>query len=199
MINNNIYQSSSRAAKTIWYFWQACGTAPVRRTWGWTTTLRCLVERLRAVWPDVHIHVRGDSNFGVPLMYDVCQKLRLSYTFGIGMNSRLGDLSDDLLKTAVEAYEKTGQPQPLFLADRYQAGSWPAPQTIATRSRRTPKGPIGEPWLRTDRAGRSCRRQCTTSTPREARARTETRNRWFTARSGFSGGGMWRIRGRPKN
>jgi hypothetical protein len=95
--------------------------------------LRYLVGRLRAVWPDVHIHVRADSGFGVPLMYDVCQELRLSYTFGIGMNSRLRDLSDDLLKTALENFEKTGQPQRLFLADRYQAGSWPAPQTIVIK------------------------------------------------------------------
>jgi hypothetical protein len=28
--------------------------------------LRYLVGRLRAVWPDVHIHVRGDSGLGVP-------------------------------------------------------------------------------------------------------------------------------------
>jgi Transposase DDE domain group 1 len=95
--------------------------------------LRYLVGRLRAVWPDVHIHVRADSGFGVPLMYDVCQELRLSYTFGIGMNSRLRDLSDDLLKTAVENFEKTGQPQRLFLADRYQAGSWAAPQPIVIK------------------------------------------------------------------
>ena len=51
--------------------------------------LRYLMGRLRAVWPDVHVHVRGDSGLGVPLMYDVCRELRLSYTFGIGMNSRL--------------------------------------------------------------------------------------------------------------
>ena len=95
--------------------------------------LRYLVERLRAVWPDVHIHVRADSGFGVPLMYDVCQELRLTYTFGIGMNSRLRDLSDDLLKTVVADYEKTGHPQRLFLADRYQAGSWPASQTIVIK------------------------------------------------------------------
>src|SRR5271157_1744844 len=95
--------------------------------------LRYLVKRLRAVWPDVHIHVRADSGFGVPLMYDVCQELRLSYTFGIGMNSRLRDLSDDLLKTAVENFEKTGQPQRLFLAVRYQAGRWPAPQPIVIK------------------------------------------------------------------
>ena len=63
--------------------------------------LRYLAGRLRAAWPDVQIHVRGDSGFGVPKMYDVCAELRLSYTFGIGMNSRLREASDHLLKHAV--------------------------------------------------------------------------------------------------
>jgi hypothetical protein len=107
------------------------GTCPAYL--GVDNDLRHLVGRLRAVWPDVHIHVRGDSGSGVPLMYDVCQELRLSYTFGIGMNSRLRDLSDDLLKAAVAAYEKTGQPERLFLAQRYQAGSWSAPQPIVIK------------------------------------------------------------------
>jgi DDE family transposase len=107
------------------------GTCPAYL--GVDNDLRFLVGRIRAVWPDVHIHVRGDSGLGVPLMYNVCQELRLSYTFGIGMNSRLRDLSDDLLKTAVEDYERTGQPQRLFLADRYQAGSWPASQPIVIK------------------------------------------------------------------
>ena len=107
------------------------GTCPAYL--GVDNDLRYLVERLRAVWPDVHIHVRADSGFGVPLMYNVCQELRLSYTFGIGMNSRLRDLSDDLLKQAVEDYEKTKQPQRLFLAVHYQAGSWAASQPIVIK------------------------------------------------------------------
>src|SRR3974377_1148563 len=107
------------------------GTCPAYL--GADNDLRYLVGRLRAVWPDVHIHVRGDSGFGVPLMYNVCQELRLSYTFGIGMNSRLAALSDDLLKQAVEDYEKTGQPQRLFRALHYQADSWPAPQAIVIK------------------------------------------------------------------
>src|SRR5262249_23921775 len=97
------------------------GTAPA--TLGVDNDLRYLVGRIRAVWPDVHIHVRGDSGFGVPLMYEVCQELRLSYTFGIAMNSRLQSLSEELLKQAVADYERTGQPQRCFLAARYQAGS----------------------------------------------------------------------------
>jgi Transposase DDE domain group 1 len=95
--------------------------------------LRYLVKRLRAAWPDVHIHVRADSGFGVPLMYDVCEELRLSYTFGIGMNSRLRELSDDLLKQAVKDFERTHQPQRLFLADRYQARTWVAAQPIVIK------------------------------------------------------------------
>src|SRR5512135_2710004 len=41
--------------------------------------LRYLAGRLRAVWPDVQIHVRGDSGLGIPRMYNVCRELRLSY------------------------------------------------------------------------------------------------------------------------
>jgi hypothetical protein len=107
------------------------GTAAA--TLGVDNDLRYLVGRIRAVWPDVHIHVRADSGFGVPLMYDVCQELRLSYTLGIALNSRLQGLSEDLLKQAVADYEETGQPQRRFLAQRYQAGSWSAEQPIVIK------------------------------------------------------------------
>jgi hypothetical protein len=95
--------------------------------------LRFLIGRLRAVWPDVHVHVRGDSGLGVPLMYNVCRELRLSYTFGFGMNSKLRALSDALLAQAVAAYERTGQSQRLFLSLDYQAQSWPAPQPVVVK------------------------------------------------------------------
>jgi hypothetical protein len=95
--------------------------------------LRFLMERLRAVWPDVQIHVRGDSGLGVPLMYQVCRELRLSYTFGFGMNAKLRALSDALLAEAVAAYERTGQLQRLFLLLDYQAQSWLAPQPVVVK------------------------------------------------------------------
>ncbi|MBV8268543.1 MAG: transposase, partial [Planctomycetaceae bacterium] len=66
--------------------------------------LRSRMGRLREVWPDVPVHMRGDSGLGVPLMDDVCRELRLTYTFGIAMNSRLRALSDDLLKQALEQF-----------------------------------------------------------------------------------------------
>lgn len=96
--------------------------------------LRYLMARLRAVWPDVQIHVRGDSGLGVPRMYDVCQQLRLNYTFGIGMNTRLREMTDGLLKQALEQYEQTGQAQRLFALADYQAGSWPASQAVVIKA-----------------------------------------------------------------
>src|SRR5512142_1094567 len=95
--------------------------------------LRYLAGRLRALWPDVQLHVRGDSGLGVPRMYEVCQELRLTYTFGIGINSRLRASSDDLLKEALEHYERTGQLQRLFLLVEYQAESWLAPQAVVIK------------------------------------------------------------------
>ena len=95
--------------------------------------LRYLMGRLRAAWPDVQVHVRGDSGLGVPLMYDVCRELRLSYTFGIGLNSKLRALSAARLAAAVAEYERTGQPQRSFLSLDYQAESWPAPQPVVIK------------------------------------------------------------------
>lgn len=102
-------------------------------TLGVDNDLRYLVGRLREVWPDVHIRVRADSGFGVPLMYDVCKELRLSYTLGIGMNKLLQEFSDDLLKQAVAEFEQTKTPQRLFLAVHYRAGSWEEFQPIVIK------------------------------------------------------------------
>jgi Transposase DDE domain group 1 len=102
--------------------------------------LRYLLARLRAAWPDVHVHVRGDSGLGVPRMYEVCRELGLTYTFGIGVNPRLRALSDDLMDQAVAAYERTGQPQRLFLLAEYQAESWPAPQPVIIKAEAHARG-----------------------------------------------------------
>ena len=87
-----------------------------------------LVQRLRAVWPDVRIVLRADSGFAVPKMYRLCEELRLDYTLGLGMNAVLKRHSEDLLAEAVRRYEETGQPQRLFCAFWYQAESWPYPR-----------------------------------------------------------------------
>jgi Transposase DDE domain group 1 len=90
--------------------------------------IQYLVARLRKAWPDVQIHLRADSAFGVPKMFEVCERLRLDYSFGVRMNAVLKAESDALLQQVVEQFEQTGAPQRQFLAFEYQAGSWPQPR-----------------------------------------------------------------------
>jgi hypothetical protein len=73
-------------------------------------------------------------------MYDVCRELRLSYTFGIGVNARLKAMSDDLMKTALEEYKKTGESQRLFMLVDYQARSWSEPQPVVIKVEANPEG-----------------------------------------------------------
>lgn len=90
--------------------------------------LRYVVERVRAVWPDVEIIVRGDAGLGVPLMLDLCEELRLIYTFGYGMNPVLTRHTDDLLQRLQQQFAQTNQPQREFDCWPHQAGSWAAPR-----------------------------------------------------------------------
>lgn len=95
--------------------------------------LRYLARRIRERFPDVEIVVRGDSGFGVPLLYDVCAELELTHTFGLAMNSRLKAASDALLAQAQQQFDETGQKQRLFLALEYQADTWPQPRQVVVK------------------------------------------------------------------
>jgi len=102
--------------------------------------LEYVLRRLRAVWPDVHIHLRGDSGFGTPTMYEACEQLNIQYTIGIGMNARLKELSDSLLEQALLQREATGQPQRLFTAFWYRADSWPAQRWVVVKCEANAQG-----------------------------------------------------------
>jgi hypothetical protein len=92
-----------------------------------------VVRKLREAWPDVHIHLRGDSGFGTPVMYEVCERLDIQFTIGMGMNARLKKQSDLLLKQAISQWETTGQSQRLFTAFWYRADSWPAQRWVVLK------------------------------------------------------------------
>jgi len=95
--------------------------------------LRYLAQRIRERFPDVEIIVRGDSGFGVPRMYDVCEELRITHTFGLAMNARLKAISEELLEQAQKQFEETGQKQRLFLSLPYQAESWDQPRHVVIK------------------------------------------------------------------
>ena len=114
------------------------GTAPANL--GVIDDLKYLVTRLRAVWPDVHIVVRADSGFAVPHVYEGCEELDIRYTIGLKMNAVLKRHSDALLAEAVARFEQTNQPQRLFTALWYQAGSWPEPRWVVIKAEANARG-----------------------------------------------------------
>src|SRR5690242_11752218 len=111
-----------------------------------------LVTRLRQVWPDVVLHFRGDCGFGVPNVYDVWERFRVSYTFGLSANTVLKRETEDLLAEAVAAYERERQvarqqeparpavPSRMFTGFWYQAGTWPQPRWVVAKAEANDRG-----------------------------------------------------------
>jgi hypothetical protein len=99
-----------------------------------------VVRRLREAWPGVRIHLRGDSGFGVPTMYEAAEQLEIEYTLGIAMNSALKKWSDSLLAEAVARWEASRQAQRLFTAFWYRAGSWPAQRWVVVKCEANAQG-----------------------------------------------------------
>jgi hypothetical protein len=100
------------------------GLLPMRQS------LAYLVTRLRQVWPDVVLHFCGDCGFGVPAMYDVCERSRVGQTFGLTANAVLQRQTEDLLAEAVDTYERERQaarqqdPQRPPAPSRFFTGFW---------------------------------------------------------------------------
>jgi hypothetical protein len=111
-----------------------------------------LVTRLRRVWPDVVLHFRGDCAFGVPDMYEVCERFRVFYTFGLSANADLQRETEGLLAQAVAAFERErlaarqqeparpAPPSRLFTGFWYQAGTWPCARFVVAKAEANARG-----------------------------------------------------------
>jgi Transposase DDE domain group 1 len=113
--------------------------------------LEYLVRRVRAVWPEVQIYIRGDAGFGMPWMLDMSQRLGVDYSYGLASNAVLKRLSERLLEQAEAAYEmdrqqakREGGPVPptrrLFDAFWYRAKSWRYPRWVIVKAEANAQG-----------------------------------------------------------
>jgi hypothetical protein len=151
--------------------------------------LAYLVARLRRVWPNVALHFRGDCGFGVPAMYEVCEGLRVSYTFGLSTNAVLHRETEGLLAEAVSAYERerqaARQQEPtrpavssrLFTAFGYQAGTWPQPRWVVAKAEANDRG-TNRRFVVTNRSGAMVLPEPTYD-EYAARGESENRNKEF--------------------
>lgn len=86
--------------------------------------LERIVAALREKFPDVLIRLRADAGYAKPWLHELCERLRVDYSIGIGMNPVLKRNSEELLQKAVKNHSLTGQPQKLFTGFEYRADSW---------------------------------------------------------------------------
>jgi hypothetical protein len=116
--------------------------------------LAYLVRRVRGVWPNVQIHMRGDGGFTYPTMFEVCERLEITYTFGLSTNHVLQRASEELLAEAVRLWQETREPQRLFDGFRYRACSWPVARFVVVKAEANAQG-TNRRFVVTNRAGAS--------------------------------------------
>jgi len=122
--------------------WLRHGTAHASQ--GVVDILRLVVQKLRAVWPDVVITVRADSGLAVPAVYDFCEQEGLGYAIGYATNPVLERCVAQASADVETYYRCYGAGDPLVqrfeeIKD-YQAGSWSHPRRVVAKIERTPLG-----------------------------------------------------------
>lgn len=95
-----------------------------------------IIARLRSRFPEVPIHLRGDSGFSGPEEYRTLEDLPgVTYTLGMKLNDKIKRLAAAQLEEAKIACQATGQPQRRYLAlEEYDTKSWDAPKTVIVKT-----------------------------------------------------------------
>ena len=114
--------------------------------------LEDLVTRIRAVWPNVRIRVRGDGWFGNPTMYEVSERLDVIYPFGLSTNAVLRRESEALLAEVVRLWDETRVSQRRFAGFWYQAGTWTLPRWVVVEAEVNAQG-TNRRFVTTNRPG----------------------------------------------
>lgn len=99
-----------------------------------------IVCALRAKFPGVLIRVRADSGYAKPWLYELCERLDVEYSIGLGMNAVLKRESEELLQVALKQWETSGQSQRLFTGFWYRAKTWSAARWVVVKCEANSQG-----------------------------------------------------------
>ena len=103
--------------------------------------IKLLVGRIREVWPDVKIIIRGDGGFCRWKLKRWCDRNYVDYIIGIGRNSVLERMVEPLMQEAHDRWEQFRKKQRLFADAEYAAGPWDYGRRVITKAERLPAGP----------------------------------------------------------
>lgn len=103
--------------------------------------LRRIVERIRAVWPDVQIVLRGDSGFCREPLMAWCESNGVDYLFGLAKNARLCRIIGAELHQARLQCEAAAAAARIFTEFEYRTKtSWSRARRVVAKAEHLPKG-----------------------------------------------------------
>ena len=100
-----------------------------------------IVTRIRQVWPEVPIVLRGDSGFCREPLMRWCEEHGVDYVFGLSKNKRLQRILGKELHEAKGLFERTGLPSRVFKDFTYRTRkSWSRTRRVIGKAEHLPKG-----------------------------------------------------------
>jgi hypothetical protein len=100
-----------------------------------------IVERIRRVWPEVRIIVRGDSGFCRENLMSWCEANRVDYLLGFARNARLQRILGRELHEAKLRFEATGEASRVFKDFTYRTQkSWSRERRVVGKAEHLAKG-----------------------------------------------------------
>jgi hypothetical protein len=102
--------------------------------------LGLLVKRLRKVWPNTRIIVRGDSGFCRWKLMSWCDNHGIDYILGLAKNANLLREAQPLLDEVHECFLQTGKKQKLFDETQYAAKTWDKKRRVIIKAEHLEKG-----------------------------------------------------------
>ena len=109
--------------------------------------LQQIIARIRQVWPNLKILVRGDSGFCREPIMAWCEGNGVDYVFGLAQNPRLLRMIAAQSEEARQQYEATKQPARVFADLRYQTlDSWSRERRVVAKAEHLEKGANPRFW-----------------------------------------------------
>jgi len=122
--------------------WAQLRTSDRGGAYGTRAIMRYIAKRLKEVWPDVEIVLRGDAGFGVAKLINYCDRNGLKYILGVSSNAVLDRLSANIVSAAEMFFVDAGLKEALRLYwnIEYQAGTWKKAHRVVVKAERLPDG-----------------------------------------------------------
>jgi Transposase DDE domain group 1 len=95
-----------------------------------------IVKRIRAMWPEVKIVLRGDAGFCREELMAWCETNSVDYVFGLARNSLLEKIVAPALEQARQQWEQTQQPARVFVEFEHEtaSGTWSRRRRVVAKA-----------------------------------------------------------------